>query len=148
MPQSRPIIWADTKAYTPLALRESNLDDNIIYIITCISLPGVAYGSNAEYQQHQLLHCQTIMQCMMLNADIRKGERGLVKCGHLRTGEGLKRVIFADVLFGRPLKAKLIRASRIRLNGHGDSPHFCLTPTGTLTHKVPIQSHCAQRFIY
>src|SRR6218665_806046 len=40
--------------------------------------------------QHQLLRCQTIGQCMMLNADVRKrGKVLLVKCGHLRTGGGV-----------------------------------------------------------
>jgi len=43
---------------------------------------------------------------MMLNADIRNGGEGLVKCGHLLTEAGdTKRVIFADVLYGRPLKS-------------------------------------------
>src|SRR6218665_1782506 len=38
---------------------------------------------------------------MMLNADVRKGV--VVKCGHLRTvGRGMKGVIFADILCGRP----------------------------------------------
>jgi len=32
----------------------------------------LGHGSNAENQQHQLLHCHTIVQCI-LNADIRKG---------------------------------------------------------------------------
>src|SRR6218665_2057035 len=66
----------------------------------------------------QLLRCQTIGpkiiesligQCMMLNADVRKGGGGLVKCGHLRTGEkGRKGVIFADVLYGRPLNGSVL----------------------------------------
>src|SRR6218665_1788427 len=33
-------------------------------------------------------------------------------------------------------KAKLIIASKIRLNRYGDSPHPCLTPTVTLNHSV------------
>ena len=42
----------------------------------------------------------------MLNVDVRKGGRGLVKCGHLRTeGSGYEKgSFFADVLYGRPLR--------------------------------------------
>src|SRR6218665_117912 len=36
---------------------------------------------SSVFSEHQLLHCQT-------NADVRKGGRGLIKCGHLRTGGG------------------------------------------------------------
>src|SRR6218665_3980348 len=34
-------------------------------------------GSNEENQQHQLLHRQTILQCIMLNADVCEG--GFIK---------------------------------------------------------------------
>src|SRR6218665_3260181 len=36
---------------------------------------------SSVFSEHQLLHCQT-------NADVRKGGRGLIKCGHLRTEGG------------------------------------------------------------
>src|SRR6218665_2390399 len=42
-------------------------------------------------------------------------------------------------------KAKLIIASRIRLNRCGDSPHPCLTFTVNLS-EFPVYSHCAQQF--
>ena len=51
-----------TKAYIPLALRVR---------WPHIGPPGE--GENAENQQHQRLHCQTIVQCIMLNADVCKG---------------------------------------------------------------------------
>ena len=51
-------------------------------------LAHLEYGSNTECgnQQHQLLHSRTILQCIMLNADVVKEGGGLVKCGQLRTG--------------------------------------------------------------
>jgi len=64
------------KAYTPLALRAR--------LFTWPTW-GTGQMRNAENKQHQLLHCQTIVQCIMLNADVCKGEVGLVKCGQ---GEG------------------------------------------------------------
>src|SRR6218665_4028671 len=47
-------------------------------------------------------------QSIMLNADVRKGRGDLVKCGHLRRQVVEKRFIFADVLYGRPLKGVLL----------------------------------------
>ena len=55
---------------------------------------------SSVFLEHQLLHCQTIEQCMMLNADVRKGEG----VDQMRTGVGVgKGVFLADVLYGRPL---------------------------------------------
>ena len=54
---------------------------------------------SSVFCEHQLLHCQTIEQCMILNAGVRKrGRRGLIKCGQGDRGVG-KGVIFC----GRPL---------------------------------------------
>ena len=44
-------------------------------------LAHLRYGSNAECQQHHVLHCQTILQCIMLKAGVRKG------FGQMRTPE-------------------------------------------------------------
>jgi len=39
---------------------------------------GTGQIRNAENQQHQLLHWQTKVQCIMLSVDVRKGEEGRV----------------------------------------------------------------------
>src|SRR6218665_1826163 len=44
-------------------------------------------------------------------------------------------------------KAKLIIASRIRLNRYGDSPHSCLTPTVTLNQCFPTFSQPRHTFL-
>src|SRR6218665_1359041 len=62
---------------------------------------------SSAFSKHQLLNCSTIEQCMILNADVRKGR--LVKCGHLQTGGGRKRGPFADVLYERPLISQVIK---------------------------------------
>src|SRR6218665_3127855 len=57
------------------------------------------------FLQHQLLRCQTIGQCMMLNADVRKGGGGWSNANTCGQGGGgyENRSFFADVLYGRPL---------------------------------------------
>src|SRR6218665_3777311 len=73
------------------------------------------------FAQHQLLRCQTIGQCMMLNADVRRGGGGLVKCGHLRTGGGgmkrdhfLRTSFMNDPLGGwTPLGKRSVRKNRV-----------------------------------
>ena len=58
------------------------------------------------FWQRQLLCWQIIEQCMMLNADVRKGEGQLVKC---RQGRGYEKgSFFADVIYRRPYSVPLL----------------------------------------
>src|SRR6218665_1033580 len=61
---------------------------------------------SSVFLEHQLLHCQTIEQCLMLNAYVRKG-RG--KPHAEKSGQWLrKRYLYVDVLYGRPPKEKCV----------------------------------------
>ena len=62
-------------------------------------------SKRAYFEICKLLHCQTIEQCLMLDADVHNGGGDETNADK---GRGRKTDIFADVLYGRSLMARAI----------------------------------------
>src|SRR6218665_2756085 len=93
--------------------------------------PG--YGSNAENQQYQPLHCQTIVQCMMLNADVCKERWGVGKMRTPAYSGGMKTGSFfrGRSLWTTPFNLFIHPGSQYC----GNDDDLCLLEKAGLTHR-------------